>query len=223
MKTIHNPRLLRTVTSHPFFQEWLGDSFADRIIAARFEPGEVLIHQGIDHSTLYLLLEGKVSVSALLPNGKRRILRTAQAPDLLGEMELLELTSPPMTVRALVPCLAVLLPYAAGRADLIRDPAFLRKLAILLGRKEQKGVRDMFRALSYPLENRLARFVLDLEENGIFRIRKVEAADSLGVSYRHYSQVLGDFVEKGYLAKEGFDYPICDRKALEDLAGEMET
>ncbi len=214
MKTLRNPRTLAALTSHPFTREWLGEPYLASAVAARFDRDEELIRQGVDHRTLFLLLEGKVCISAVLPGGKRRILRTQQAPALLGEMELLELIPPPMTVRAMEPCTALLLPYASVRRGLMKDPVFLKKLAILMARKEQAGTRALFESFTYPLEHRLARFLLDMQEDGWFRVRKVEGADSLGVSYRHYSEVLGRFVREGLLRKEGFSYELTDPEAL---------
>ena len=57
---------------------------------------------------------------------------------------------------------------------------------------------------------------------GYFLVRKVVAADSLGVSYRHLSEVLGKFVWNGYLKKEGLTYSIEDYAGLKLLAEQME-
>ena len=223
MHQLHSPKALRAACDHPEYRKWFGERFRDRVSLMEYESGDVIIRQGIDHEALCVLLEGRVCISAVLPNGKHRILRMEQAPALLGEQELLVLTPPSMSVRALSTCRIVRLPYAACRAELLEDPAFLRTLSILLGQKERDGVQRLFRTFSYPLENRLARFILDMQEDGCFKVRKTEAADSLGVSYRHLGQVLGSFVEKRYLEKQKFTYIIRDPAALERLAGAMDA
>ena len=222
MRHVRDPRLRAETLDNPVCREWFGKRFDECAEVVRFEPGEALIDQGREGGALFLLTRGRVSVSALLPNGKRRILRIDRAPTLLGEMELLERVPPMMTVRALEACVALMLPYALCREALLSDNAFLRRLAALLGRKERTGVERLFQAFSYPLENRLARFILETREGDLFPVRKVVAADSLGVSYRHLGQVMRDFVQRGYLTKDGPRYAIRDAEALERLALETQ-
>ncbi len=223
MRHIHNPKALRAAFEHPAFREWFGERFHNEARMILFQTGETLIEQGESSHALILLLEGRVSISAIMPNGKRRILKIESAPALLGELELLEMTPPTMTVRALEGCRTVLLPFSPCRNLLLSDPLFLQHLGILLCHKERQGVQRLFHTFSYPLENRLARFILEMKENNCFLVRKVTAADSLGVSYRHLSDVLGDFVRKGYLRKEGLSYSIVNDKALKSLAEQMDS
>ena len=218
MKHIHDPKALKEVFEHPAYRKWFGDLFHAKARVILFQPGEVLIGQGEEKNALILLLEGRVSISAIMPNGKRRILKMESAPALLGELEFLEMAPAAMTVCALETCQAAWLPFSTCRRELVSDPDFLVKLGILIGQKERQGAQRLFSTYSYPLENRLARFILEMEENGRFLVRKVVAADSLGVSYRHLSEVLGDFVKKGYLRKEGLTYFIEDYDSLGKLA-----
>ena len=222
MKYLHDSGILNDVFQNPDFQAWFGNRYNDRIQVVQFRTDENIIEQGIERNALFLLLSGRVCISAILPNGKHCILRIETAPALLGELEMLEMTPPAMSVRALEPCRTVLLPYALCRTSLLSDSAFLQRLAILLGHKEQTGVRRLFHTFSFPLENRLAHFILEMQENGFFLVRKVVAADSLGVSYRHLSQIMGDFVSKGYLKKDGFKYEIKNKAALKRLAEQMD-
>lgn len=222
MQTIHNQKLLREALGAPAYTSWFGDRFHEDAQLAEVQPGEVFIHRGDEAQALYLLLSGRISIHALLPNGKRRILRTDSAPALLGEMELLERTPFAMSVQAMEGCRLVRLPFACCREALLSDSAFLRKLAILLGNKERTGIARLFAAVGYPLPVRLAHFILEMREGDRYQVRKVEAADSLGVSYRHLAQVLGEFVQAGYLKKEGLIYTLSNREALEAMAEQME-
>lgn len=222
MRIIQDPAALEAILQHPAFLDWFGSRYNDRVQAVCYEAGEHLIEQENAQGALFLLMQGKVRISTLLPNGKHRILTTENALALLGEVELLQLNPPLMTVRAMTFCRAALLPYALCREQLLGDAAFLRRLALQLSRKERRSVERLMLAFSYPLENRLARFILEMQEERLFPVRKVEAADMLGVSYRHLSQVLGVFVKAGYLEKSGLRYEIKNPEALLRLSQQME-
>ncbi len=62
-----------------------------------------------------------------------------------------------------------------------------------------------------------------MREGDRYLVRKVEAADSLGVSYRHLGQILLSFTQAGYLKKEGRSYTIANEAALQALAGQTEA
>ncbi len=71
----------------------LGDLEAAKIISPQFEQvsvgsGEVLFRQGDPGDSLYLVLNGSVSVVLDLPNGQTLHLRTMRAGAILGEMAL---------------------------------------------------------------------------------------------------------------------------------------
>jgi len=223
MQTIRDRRQIEAALTAPAYEAWFHDRFRADAQLVEAQAGEVFLRRGDEAQALYLLLSGRVSIHALLPNGKRRILRTDQAPALLGEMELLERRPFAMSVQALENCRLVRLPFACCREALLGDPVFLRKLAILLGNKERTGIQRLFAAVGYPLPVRLARFILEMREGNLFLVRKAEAADSLGVSYRHLSQVLSTFVQSGYLKKDRFVYTIADEPTLCSLADQTEA
>lgn len=54
--------------------------------------------------------------------------------------------------------------------------------------------------------------------NKLYREKHTEAADFLGVTYRHLLYVLADFVRCGYLKKTEQGYSIQDLTALRNIA-----
>ena len=185
-----------------------------------YEKGESILKQTTDQDALFFLVKGHCKVSSILPNGKTAIVNTLYAPSLIGEIELFD-EGVRFAVDALEDCHVLLFRKSEVSGILLKDTGFLTYLCKSMIAKEQNEVRKLIATFGYPLEVRLARFILDYREEDLFRVRKVTMADSLGVSYRHLQSVLKSFIDKGYLAKEGFTYHIRNEKALRDLSGEL--
>lgn len=222
MKTIANAGLLQGYLSAPPYTDYFDESLGEHARLVAFEAGETVIRQDVSPEYLCLMVSGRCCVRALLANGKSVILRTLEAPCLIGEMELMREVSA-FTVRTLEKCRMLAIPMRVCRERLPDDARFLRRLCCDLIFKERTEAFSLLHSFAYPLENRLARFILDNRQGNRFFEKKVLVAESLGVSYRHLSKVLGDFVEKQYLTKTGLVYTIANRAALEALARELEV
>ncbi|ELN4630730.1 TPA: helix-turn-helix domain-containing protein, partial [Escherichia coli] len=75
---------------------------------------------------------------------------------------------------------------------------------------------------SFPLVNRLAAFILLSQEGDLYHEKHTQAAEYLGVSYRHLLYVLAQFINDGLLIKSKKGYLIKNRKQLSGLALEMD-
>ena len=126
-----------------------------------------------------------------------------------------------MSVRTLQDCDLLQLPLDQVRDRLIADNAFLRNLCMYITDKEAKNSLLLFQTFAYPLENRLALFILNNLEGDRFRIRKVYIADSLGVSYRQTENIMRRFTRTGILEKQGLVYRVRDKEKLQALCLEM--
>lgn len=186
-----------------------------------YKAGEYVLEQEAASQFLYLMVEGRCSVRVLLANGKMVILRTLKAPSLIGEIELVE-ELPSFSVQALERCRMLAIPLDVCRSRLLGDPYFLRRVCSDLVKKERIEALKLIHSFGYPLENRLAHFILENRQENLFLIKKVHIAESLGVSYRHVEKVMNDFVVKGYLAKHRLVYEITDERRLLALSKDLE-
>lgn len=71
--------------------------------------------------------------------------------------------------------------------------------------------------MNYSLEDKLARFILQYQENEIYSIAHTDASEYLNVSYRHILHVIKQFCDRGLLEKEKA-YKIVNRYELEKIA-----
>lgn len=97
---------------------------------------------------------------------------------------------------------------------LLNDAQFLRTLCEDLFSRFVQEAENFSRNLSYPLDMRLARFILLSSADNLYREKHTEAAAYLGVSYRHLLYVLSGFVREGILEKTEQGYRIADPEAL---------
>ncbi len=178
--------------------------------------GKILEH-------LFYLVSGQAKLFITLPNGKRTLIDFFNAPCFIGEMELLGVHTHCRSVQALVPCVCLALPLDLCRDQLLSDAGFLRKLSLYLGNKNMRNVASLAETKTYPLTNRLASFILLAAPNGHYKEMHENAAEYLGVSYRHLLFVLADFIQKGYLEKTEKGYHVSNKEALVKLSNEMNT
>ena len=201
------------------FFSFPADSFVKLV---SFLPHEYIIKEGFLPSHLFFLTSGRAKLYITLANGKIALIDFFRAPCFIGEMELVGHTQDICSVQAIEPCLCLALPIAQCRKMLLSDPVFLREMYLYLGDKNSKNIRSLTKNQTYPLENRLAGFILLSTSTNIYQEKHTHTADYLGVSYRHLLYVIAQFVKKGFLQKENRSYQISNRQALLELAHVIE-
>ena len=118
--------------------------------------------------------------------------------------------------------LGALRSYEHYRPLLLNDTLFLRKLCVTLSHKNYRNIVSLTQNQSFPLVNRLAAFILLSQEGDLYHEKHTQAAEYLGVSYRHLLYVLAQFIHDGLLIKSKKGYLIKNRKQLSGLALEMD-
>lgn len=183
-----------------------------------YERGEYIVEEGSQISSFFFILEGRCKIYLTHENGKCSLLNFLEAGAFIGEIELLNESYVSKGVQTATPVYCVAFPLHYYRAHCLQNTAFLRQLAKYLG---DKAVAMGFKASmqhAFPLENRLAHFILLAAQEYIYQERHTEVCDYLGVSYRHLLHTFAAFCEKGVLTKEGRHYKITDEPALRKLA-----
>lgn len=186
----------------------------------RFEADEFILCEGQTPDYFYFVVEGQAKVYITHSNGKVSLVNFLYAPCFIGEMELLNAQRDAIGVQAMITVTCIALPMQQFRKTLLNDTIFLRELCIYLGKKATNNSRTYTHNMSYPLENRLARFIQLTAHESIYSEKHTEAAEYLAVTYRHLLYVIADFVKKGILEKTNSGYKIVDPAALNQLASQ---
>ncbi|MGM7683785.1 transcriptional regulator YeiL [Cytobacillus sp. Hm23] len=183
-----------------------------------YKRDEWIIQEGSVPNFLFYLIEGKAKIYVTHQNGKVSLLNFVSPKEYIGEMELLNEVYYTKGMQASTKSICLALPLHRYRKQLLEDVVFLRELSKLLSLKSTIMAAKYSQSLSFPLENRLAEFILNTSDNGIYMEKHVTVCEFLGVSYRHLMHVLAQFCDKGLLVKEGRQYRIKQHSSLYNLA-----
>lgn len=189
----------------------------------QFNAREFILNEGDTSKYLYYLVDGKAKLYLTHKNGKVSIINFIEAPSFIGEMELIGAQAETNGVQALTSCCCFAITTADCRDKILSDVKFLKYLCMFLSKKALYNTSNYTKNQSYPLENRLAAFILLTSNNLLYTEKHTEVSEFLGVSYRHLLYVLADFIKRGILLKEDCGYRIIDMDSLDKLANEMNT
>lgn len=222
LKQIFNKDEILRCLAESDFESYFSFSIKEDIRLYLADKGDDIMKEGEkSDGLLYYMVSGRAKLFCGLSNGKISLLDFLQNGCFIGELELLCVRKSTMGIKALSPCLLLALPIQKYRSRLLSDARFLRILCITLAKKEEQRVHALSSSQGFPLANRLAHFVLFAAFDGIYTERNTDASAYLGVSYRHLTQVLGEFTQNGYLKKIQGGYCITNEQALKLLANEL--
>lgn len=182
-----------------------------------FQKGEAICLQGQAITALTYVLSGKLKISRTLFNGKEHVLEMPALPTLIGDIELMTNQVAGSSVIALEDVQALQLPLSNKEA-LLQDPDFLYKIGQKLALTLHKQAIISSTNASYSVKERLATYILAVEEEGSFQLSPSSLAENLGTSYRHVQRVIRQLLDQDVIVKTAFKhYQITDRKTLERL------
>ncbi|MCM3454501.1 transcriptional regulator YeiL [Heyndrickxia oleronia] len=183
-----------------------------------YQRGEWIIKEGTRPDYLFYVIEGKAKIYVTHQNGKTSLLNFINVHDFIGEMELLNEVYYSKGIQTSTTTICFAIPFQSCRAKLLEDVTFLRELSMFLSAKATRIAAKYSHSLAFPLENRLADFILQTADHDVYKEKHVTVCDFLGVSYRHLLYVFAQFCEKGFLKKEGTSYRIKRQDELSRLA-----
>ncbi len=218
MKKIIQQNLLAKYYDRFPLTDYFSFDITPHVSVVQFESGETILSEGTSPAMLYYLIEGRAKLYLSHENGRISLINFLDAPCFLGEMELIGAQDNSNGVTAITPCTCYAINTDACRHKMLEDVRFLRHLCLFLGKKAVGNTFNYSRNQSWPLEVRLADFILLTSQNGYYREKHTEASEFLGVTYRHLLYVLADFVERGLLEKTDRGYHIKDHAELKKLA-----
>ena len=187
-----------------------------------FVGGDCLLSQGDDPQALYLLVEGKLKISMLSPEGKRLILAFKTPFDLVGDIEYIQQCLLINTVEAVTETRVIRIPYKVLRKEMGNHAPWLQFLLKTITQKFKMKSQAMNFNLLYPVDVRLASYLLSMTPTHpeLDSTSLIDMADLIGTSYRHLNRVLQQFEQAGWITKKRGKITIIDRFSLLAQAGQ---
>lgn len=169
----------------------------------------------------YFILSGTVKIYIDHKNGRRSIIDFVGGSDWLGELSLFCNESDIKENKVLqdVECLE----FDIDKLQtLCRENAKVSfYFASYISNKLLTRSYRMSENLNYSLETRLAAFIIQYQQKGIYNINHTDVSEYMNVSYRHVLYVIKQFCENGILSKDkGKGYIILDMEKLKLLREE---
>ncbi|MGN0658195.1 MAG: cyclic nucleotide-binding domain-containing protein [Emergencia sp.] len=210
-------------------QQYFGVPVEEYLEVHLFRKGEYVFEEQTVPQRLFFLKEGRVQLYLIHQDGNVSLAQYYGPGDVLGELELLGMRSQAQSIQAVEDTVCIGLPFESCREILLSDSVFLLHLSRFIAGKMLRGVGKLVSTQTYPLEYRLAAYLLEREAGeaeepgGWMNIRLTDLSQYLGASYRHLSRVVKQFDEAGWICKERTRLRITDREALKEKVSRMET
>lgn len=174
-------------------------------VARAFPKHAVVVNEGDDSDSLYVVVSGRVKVFITGDDGREVVVNVIEAGDYFGELSI-DGGARSASVMALEPCRFFIIPQGDVEGLLAANPQFARDLiAKLIGkvRSLTGKVRDL------ALKDVYGRFVRFVEENAVERdggrviperLTQHDIASRIGGSREMVSRILRDLAAGGYVA-----------------------
>ncbi|WP_379134808.1 Crp/Fnr family transcriptional regulator [Paenibacillus sp. sgz500958] len=192
----------------------------------RYGDREAICSVGDELDGLFILVEGKLKIHTLLPNGKSMLVRFARPTSIIGDVELLRKYPVKNQVESVGPSVLLVAGNKLLERELRENVNFLRFLVGELSHKLYTLGQTSALNLLYPVENRFASYLLSLREDTgegqyaeeIRTSTLTETAELLGTSYRHLNRIVRQFIESGIIERKRGRLIVLDEHKLAELA-----
>ena len=189
-----------------------------------FRKGDMLCREGEKLDYLLFLTQGRAKSYISLQNGKHLLICFYEDFEVMGDVELLGTDLASGSMEAVEDTYCIGIPMSTVNPGLMDDSRFLRFICKSLGDKLHRSSHNSSINLLYPLESRLAGYILKTSEKRdriYFEVNLSETAQLLATSYRHLLRTVDRFCEAGYLRRCEGCYEVMDQESLTAMSAEV--
>ncbi|KEK22663.1 transcriptional regulator YeiL [Bacillus gaemokensis] len=228
MKKICNSYKLEEYVQQNHIESFFSDDIRSCMELVLFKKNEHICKENEDIHYLYFFVEGKAKAYNTLSNGKSLLLCFYDGLQMLGDVELIHSRKTTTNVQVIADSYCIGIPLEKVREQLLHDATFLRRICDSLAQKLNRLSKNSTINLLYPLENRLASYILATGESAthndkrvIFKGNLTETSELLGTSYRHLLRTLNTFCDKNVIRKNNGYYEVTNIRLLKELAADI--
>lgn len=182
-----------------------------------FEKNEYILREGSQLQYYYYLVEGEIQTSYTMENGKTMPLKIYKDFQPIGDIELIKKLPILANVDAIESSYFIVFPIDMIRDEYENNIKFVKHFSEILSDKIYSVIKNSSHNYIYPLQNRLASFIMQQSENGFVEIKTFKlVAQALGTTYRHLHRVLKEFEKEKLIKCEKKSIEILDKSSLEE-------
>lgn len=185
-------------------------------VARNFPKNAIIINEGDETDSLYVLLSGRVKVFVSDEEGKEVVLSTAREGNYFGEM-VLDGGKRSASVMTMEPCRCFVIPIGDVDGLLERNPLFARHLIHLLIAKTRSLVKQVRDLALKDVYGRFAKFVDEsaVEAGGARvipeRLTQQDIAERIGGSREMVNRIVKDLTAGGYISVDAKQIKVHKR------------
>lgn len=186
-----------------------------------FEKGEFILKTEANLDYYYLLVDGKIKISYPFENGKSMLLKFYTDIIPIGDIELLKNIPVICDVESVEDTYLIGISSEILRKKFFNNTKFLHHLVNSLSEKLYATINNSSYNYIYPLENRLASYLIEhMIDNKCIILDSPfkDIAQFLGTTYRHLNRTLKDFEEEKIIKIENKSLFVLDEERLLNLS-----
>lgn len=226
MQTLYDQDAVRALAERNGLDQIFSSEVIQEMELRCYGDGEAICSVGDVLEGLFILMEGKLKIHTLLPNGKSMLVRFAKPTSIIGDVELLRQYPVKNQVESVGDSLLLVAGKKLMFKELENNVTLLRFLVGELSHKLYTLGQTSALNLLYPVENRFASYLLSLfadqgEGQYVEEIRTstlTETAELLGTSYRHLNRIVKRFIEEGIIERKRGRLIVLHEGKLAELA-----
>ncbi|MCM1988572.1 helix-turn-helix domain-containing protein [Oceanirhabdus seepicola] len=230
MNVINDKQLIKEYVNKFSIDKFFSNDMLEHFVLHKYNTGDFICLTGETLEYLQFLVKGKCKISIFLENGKSLLLRFGAPLTLIGDLEIANNTLYDCNLQCIEEIHCVCIPVKIIEEHCSNDSVFWHEICKSLSRKLRTSSASSSINLLYPLENRLASYLIAISSshnegkttrNDIHTSKLSDIADLLGTSYRHLARTINVLCEKGIISRLGKAIIVEDYEALAELAGDI--
>ncbi len=222
-----NVDFLRRVTIFAELGEEELEAVSNRFLERHYKRNEIVFFEEDTGQYMYIVKDGRVKVSRLLPNGKEMILAFHEKGEYFGEMALIDGGTTPATVTAVVNTTILSLGASSFLQLLQENPKVNESLLKMLCSRCRDAWSQIEVLTFHNADSRIRTALYQLsQKRGVetdrgtlisLQLTHKELADMAGISRETATRVLSQLQHEGSLRVESRHFLIGDPQGLVDV------
>lgn len=199
-----------------------------RAVIRRVPQGSTIFEQGTPADAFYLLLQGRLKVMQVTPDGQQVMVRVVHPGDLFGFAKALARPDYPGTARAAVDSAVVCWPMSDWDAVIETNPRLAINTVQTIGQRLDEAHTRLRELSTQQVERRVAHAVLRLadkagraQDGGImidFPITRQDIAEMTGTTLHTVSRLLSAWEDQGLVKGGRQKLSVLDNAGLARIA-----